>query len=162
MYALKRASPCVSAARRPHTTTTARFRACLYARTQLRASKALQDRVLGNARVTVHYNTEVVDIQGDDPDLPFTCVAASLALPFALRVHARREGGKEEGKRRQHASVCLSAVRAGKTTTTRSLPENSFHCSLYLDTPQQVARAEHQGQEGRRHHRGGPSLLPCV
>lgn len=44
---------------------------------QMRASKALQDRVLGNAKITVHFNTEVVDIEGDEPDLPFTCVRRS-------------------------------------------------------------------------------------
>lgn len=41
---------------------------------QMRASKALQDRVLGNPKITVHYDTEVVDILGDDPDKPFTYV----------------------------------------------------------------------------------------
>ena len=39
---------------------------------QMRASKALQDRVLGNSKITVHYNTQVMDVLGDDPDLPFT------------------------------------------------------------------------------------------
>ncbi|KAM3574673.1 hypothetical protein VYU27_003399 [Nannochloropsis oceanica] len=38
----------------------------------MRASKALQDRVLGNKKITVHYNTQVLDVMGDDPDLPFT------------------------------------------------------------------------------------------
>ncbi|KAH7434679.1 hypothetical protein KP509_06G030200 [Ceratopteris richardii] len=33
---------------------------------QMRASKAMQDRVLDNTNVTVHYNTEVVDIASND------------------------------------------------------------------------------------------------
>ena len=45
-----------------------------FTHTQMRASKALQDRVLGNPRITVHYDTSVVEIMGDDPDQPFTCV----------------------------------------------------------------------------------------
>jgi thioredoxin reductase len=49
----------------------------------MRASKALQDRVLGNPKVTVHYNTEVVDILGDDPDQPFTCVRGRLDMEMA-------------------------------------------------------------------------------
>lgn len=40
----------------------------------MRASKTVQDRVLSNPKITVHYNTDVLDIQGDDPNQPFTCV----------------------------------------------------------------------------------------
>lgn len=38
---------------------------------QLRASKAMQDRVKANAKVTIHYNTEAQDVYGDDPEHPF-------------------------------------------------------------------------------------------
>ncbi|HEY9646087.1 MAG TPA: thioredoxin-disulfide reductase, partial [Chroococcidiopsis sp.] len=33
---------------------------------KMRASKAMQDRVLTNAKITVHWNTEAVDVFGDD------------------------------------------------------------------------------------------------
>ncbi|TFJ84149.1 hypothetical protein NSK_004622 [Nannochloropsis salina CCMP1776] len=37
----------------------------------MRASRALQDRVLANRKISVHYNTRVVDVSGDDPEVPF-------------------------------------------------------------------------------------------
>ncbi|XP_062186568.1 thioredoxin reductase NTRC-like [Phragmites australis] len=38
----------------------------LVRRNQLRASKAMQDRVLNNPNITVHFNTEAVDVVGND------------------------------------------------------------------------------------------------
>lgn len=38
----------------------------LVRRDKLRASKAMQDRVMNNPNVTVHFNTETVDIEADD------------------------------------------------------------------------------------------------
>ncbi|MEB3275117.1 MAG: thioredoxin-disulfide reductase [Prochlorothrix sp.] len=38
----------------------------LVRRDQMRASKAMQDRVLNNPKITVHWNTEAVDVLGDD------------------------------------------------------------------------------------------------
>ncbi|KAG0582517.1 hypothetical protein KC19_3G065800 [Ceratodon purpureus] len=38
----------------------------LVRRDKLRASKAMQDRVLNNPNITVHFNTETVDIEADD------------------------------------------------------------------------------------------------
>ncbi|KAG0554410.1 hypothetical protein KC19_12G089600 [Ceratodon purpureus] len=38
----------------------------LVRREKLRASKAMQDRVLNNPNVTVHFNTETVDVESDD------------------------------------------------------------------------------------------------
>lgn len=38
----------------------------LVRRDKLRASKAMQDRVLNNPNVTVHFNTETVDVEADD------------------------------------------------------------------------------------------------
>jgi thioredoxin reductase (NADPH) len=34
--------------------------------TQMRASKAMQDRVFNNSKITVHWNTEAVDVLGDE------------------------------------------------------------------------------------------------
>jgi thioredoxin reductase (NADPH) len=38
----------------------------LVRRDEMRASKAMQDRVLGNPKITVHWNTEAVDVFGED------------------------------------------------------------------------------------------------
>ncbi|XP_024358174.1 thioredoxin reductase NTRC [Physcomitrium patens] len=38
----------------------------LVRRDKLRASKAMQDRVLNNPNITVHFNTETVDVEADD------------------------------------------------------------------------------------------------
>jgi thioredoxin reductase (NADPH) len=41
----------------------------LVRREVMRASKAMQDRVLSNPKITVHWNTEVVDVLGEDGQL---------------------------------------------------------------------------------------------
>lgn len=41
----------------------------LVRRDQMRASKAMQDRVLAHPKITVHWNTEAVDVYGDDERL---------------------------------------------------------------------------------------------
>lgn len=41
----------------------------LVRRDAMRASKAMQDRVLKNPKITVHWNTEVVDVFGDDTSM---------------------------------------------------------------------------------------------
>ncbi|MGA1285374.1 MAG: thioredoxin-disulfide reductase [Prochlorothrix sp.] len=38
----------------------------LVRRDRMRASKAMQDRVLNNPKITVHWNTDAVDVSGDD------------------------------------------------------------------------------------------------
>ncbi len=41
----------------------------LVRRDQMRASKAMQERVLGHPQITVHWNTEALDVYGDDERL---------------------------------------------------------------------------------------------
>ena len=62
--------------------------------TSMRASKALQDRVLGNKKITVHFNTQVLDILGDDPDVPFTKSPVT-----GVKLAPVTKGGEGEGER---------------------------------------------------------------
>ena len=63
--------------------------------TSMRASKALQDRVLGNKKITVHFNTQVLDILGDDPDVPFTKSPVTGVKLAPVTNRAEGEGERE-------------------------------------------------------------------
>lgn len=56
----------------------------LVRRDEMRASKAMQDRVLRNPKITVHWNTEAVDVLGDDEGMK------------GLRLRDRQTGAEKE------------------------------------------------------------------